>query len=115
MAKREPSATEALARIALGIDLVLVFFGTLVVRGLGRFDEPVVWVVGGVALIVVVVLLRLVRFPAGLWLGHLFHAALLLGFAIDVAIGVSVLVPVGFWVFAIVRGGQLDRLGRASD
>lgn len=114
MAKREPTAIEALARIALGIDLVLVFFGTLVVRGLGRFPEPVVWVVGGVALIAVVALLRLIRFPAGLWLGHLFHVALLLGFAIDVAIGVSVLIPVGFWVFAIVRGGQLDRMGPAS-
>jgi len=29
-------------------------------------------------------------------------------FAIDVAVGLSGLVPIGFWLFAAIRGPQLD-------
>lgn len=111
MAKRTPTATESLLKVALGIDLVLIFFGTLVIRGLGRFDEVVVWGVGGTLLVIVIVLFGLIRFRAGQWLGHLVHAGMLAGFAIDLAVGLSVAVAVGFWLFGAIRGAQLDRLG----
>lgn len=109
MRKREPTATESLLRIALGIDLVLIFFGTLVIRGLDRFDEVVVWSVGAGLAVVVIVLFGLIRFPAGRLLGHGVHAAMLAGFAIDLAVGLSVAVPVGFWIFGVIKGAQLDR------
>jgi len=49
-------------------------------------------------------------------MGHLFHVSLLAGFAIDIAVGLSVLVPIGFWLFAVIRGPQLDKLaGEASE
>jgi hypothetical protein len=116
MAKREPTATESLLRIALGIDLVLVFFGTLVIRGLGIVDEVLVWVGGGTALVIVVALFGVIRFPAGVWLGHVFHALLLAGFLVDLAVGLSVIVPVGFWVFGVIKGAQLDgRGGRSAE
>lgn len=108
MAKRQPSATESLLRIALGIDLVLIFFGTLVIRGLDRFDEVVVWSVGAGLFVTVIALFGLIRYPAGLWVGHAVHAAMLSGFAIDLAVGLSVAVPVGFWIFGVVKGRQLD-------
>ena len=111
MAKRTPTATESLLKIALGIDLVLIFFGTLVIRGLGRFDETVVWIIGGVLLVIVIALFRLIRYRVGQWFGHLVHAAMLTGFAIDLAVGLSVAVAVGFWAFGAIRGAQLDRLG----
>jgi len=111
MAKHRPTATESLLKIALGIDLILIFFGTLVIRGLGRFDEAVVWAVGAGLFVVMVVLVRLVRYRFGQWIGHGVHAGLLAGFAIDVTVGLSVAVPVGFWVFGVVRGRQLDALG----
>lgn len=114
MAKREPGATESLLRIALGIDLVLIFFGTLVIRGLDRFDEVVVWSVGAGLFVAVVGLFGLIRYPVGQWLGHALHAAMLAGFAIDLAVGLSVVVPVGFWIFGVVKGRQLDA-GRPSN
>lgn len=111
MAKREATATESLLKIALGIDLVLVFFGTLVIRGLGRFDEAIVWSVGGVLLVIIIVLFRLIRYRFGQWLGHVVHLGMLAGFAIDLAVGLSVAVVAGFWAFGAIRGAQLDRLG----
>jgi hypothetical protein len=111
MSRRPASATESLLKIALGIDLILIFFGTLVIRGLDRFDEAVVWSVGGVAFAVVIGLFGVIRFRWGQWLGHVVHAAMLSGFAIDLVVGLSIAVPVGFWVFGAVRGRQLDNLG----
>ena len=97
-------------RIALGIDLAIIFFGALALRGIDAF--PSVWLWTGVALtvVVVVVLIRLVAAPVAVWVGHLFHAALLGLFVVDTAVGLSVLVPIGFWLYASIRGPQLDRL-----
>lgn len=110
MAKRTPSATESLLKIALGIDLVLIFFGTLVIRGLNRFDEIIVWLVGAALLVLIVGLFGLIRFRAGQWFGHVVHAGMLAGFAIDITVGLSVSVAVGFWTFGAIRGAGLDRL-----
>jgi accessory gene regulator protein AgrB len=111
MGKRVPTATESLLKVALGIDIVLIFFGTLVIRGLGRFDEGVVWSVGGVLFVLVVLLFRLIRYRFGQWIGHVVHVGMLAGFAIDLAVGLSVAVAAGFWAFGAIRGAQLDRLG----
>ncbi len=110
MSKPSSSATLSLMRVALGIDLAVLFFGALTIRGLGTFPEASVWIGAGVALVWLVVTLGLIRTPVGPYLGHLFHAALLAGFAVDIAVGLSVLVPIGFWLFAVIRGPQLDRL-----
>lgn len=109
MSKPQPSATASLMRIALGIDLAIIFFGALALRGIDAF--PAVWLWSGVALtvVVVLVLIRLVAAPVAVWVGHLFHAALLGLFVVDTAVGLSVLVPIGFWLYASIRGPQLDR------
>lgn len=110
MSRGAPSATVSLMRIALGIDIAVLFFGLLAIRGLAVFDEWVVWTGGAIALLWLVVALGTITTAVGRWLGHLFHFALLGAFAIDVAIGLSVLVPIGFWLFAMIRGPQLDAL-----
>lgn len=115
MTKRQPSATEELLRIALGIGIFVVFFGTLVVRGLGTIPEPVVWVGGGVTLLILVVLVRLIRYRFGQILGHVVHALFLGSFAIDEVVGAAMLVPIGFWIFAVWRGGRLDRAAPPRD
>jgi hypothetical protein len=109
------SATVSLMRIALGIDMAVVFFGLLAVRGLAVFDQWIVWTGGGIALVWLLVALGTIGTGVGKWLGHIFHLALLGAFAIDVAIGASVLVPIGFWVFAIIRGPQLDAMAAEAD
>lgn len=115
MMARRPSATEELMRIALGIGIFVVFFGTLVVRGLGSFPEPVVWVGGGLTLLVLVVLIRLIRYRVGHIIGHIVHVLFLATFAIDEVVGAAMLVPIGFWVFALWRGGRLDRQAPAGE
>jgi hypothetical protein len=111
MAKRTPTATESLLKVALAIDMILIFFGTLVIRGLGWFDESLVWAVGGGLFLVMIVLVRLIRYRFGQWLGHVVHAAMLSGFALDLVVGLSISVPVAFWAFGVIRGHQLDQLG----
>ena len=110
MRRKQPSATASLMRIALGIDLAIIFFGALALRGIDAF--PAVWLWSGVvgAVLAVLVLIRLVATPVAVWFGHLFHAALLGLFLVDTAVGLSVLVPIGFWLYATIRGPQLDRL-----
>lgn len=115
MSRRKPSATEELLRIALGIGIFVVFFGTLVVRGLGRFPELAVWFGGGLTLLLLVVLVRLIRYRWGQILGHVLHLLFLGTFWIDDVVGAAMLVPIGFWVFAVWQGGRLDRSsGRGS-
>lgn len=116
LVSRGPSgATVSLMRIALGIDIAVVFFGVLAIRGVAEFDEGLVWAGGGVALVWLIVALGTIGSAWGKWLGHIFHIALLGAFAIDVAIGLSVLVPIGFWLFALIRGPQLDALAADAD
>lgn len=109
------SATVSLMRIALGIDVAVLFFGLLAIRGLAVVDEWLVWAGGGLALVWLLAALGTLTIAVGKWLGHLFHIALLGGFAIDVAIGLSFLVPIGFWLFAMIRGPQLDALAADAE
>jgi hypothetical protein len=51
----------------------------------------------------------LLRYRAGVWLGHLVQLALLTSFLWDVVMGMSAAVVVGFWIFGAIRGPQLDR------
>lgn len=110
MARREPTATESLMRIALGIALAIIFFGVLAVRGVSDIDEVTIWSVGAGAVVLTVGALGSIHTTFGKFLGHLVNLSLLGLFAIDGAIGLSALVPVGFWLFALIRGSQLDKL-----
>lgn len=115
MSRGSASATVSLMRVALGIDIAVVLFGLLAIRGLAVFDQWIIWTGGAIALLWLVLALGTIGSAWGRWLGHIFHLALLGAFAIDVAIGLSVLVPIGFWLFAIIRGPQLDALAAEGD
>ena len=109
MARREKTATESLLQIALGLEMIVVFFGALVVNGL-RFYSGWVVLVGTLGVLVALaVLYRAVRYPAGQVLGHVVQLALLASFFWDIAIGLSFAVVVAFWVFGAIRGPMLDR------
>lgn len=109
MAKREKSATESLLQIALGLEMVVVFFGALVINGLRLYSGPVVLVGALVTLVVLVLLYGSVRYRIGQVLGHVFQVVLLGSFVWDVAIGLSFAVVVAFWIFGAIRGPLLDR------
>lgn len=107
--KRDKSATESLLQIALGLEIALVFFGALVLNGLRLYPGVFVAIGAVVTTVVLVVLYRLVRYPAGRIAGHVLQLALLGSFFWDVVMGLSAVVMVGFWVFGAIRGPQLDR------
>jgi hypothetical protein len=107
--KRTKTATESLLQIAVSLEIAVVFFGALALRGLGMYSAGVVAIGTAVALVILVVLYRLLRYRAGVYFGHLVQAALLASFVWDVVIGLSAVVVVGFWIFGAIRGPQLDR------
>jgi hypothetical protein len=108
--KREKTATESLLQVALGLEIALVFFGALALNGLGIYSGAVVALGATVAILVLLVLYRLVRFPSGQIAGHIVQLALLGSFYWDVVMGISAVVMVAFWVFGAIRGPQLDRV-----
>jgi len=109
VAKREKTATESLLQIALGLEIVVVFFGALVLNGLRLYSGPAV-LLGAIATVVVlVVLYRAVQYRWGQLLGHAVQVVLLASFWWDIAIGLSFAVVVAFWVFGAIRGPMLDR------
>ena len=108
-AKREKAATESLLQIALVLEIAVVFFGALALNGLGYFTPTVIVLGSGAALVILVLVYRLLRYRAGVWLGHLVQLALLTSFLWDVVMGMSAAVVIGFWIFGAIRGPQLDR------
>lgn len=114
MSKSPGSATASLVKIAVGIDLAVLFFGALALRGVQAVDGVWLWSGVGVAVVVLLVIMRTAASTFSLWLGHLFHASLLGLFALDPVAGVSALVPIGYWLFAVIRGPQLDRMSGAA-
>jgi len=107
--KRERTATESLLQIALGIEMAIVFFGALALNGLGLYSGLAVVVGATVALLLLVIVYRLVRYPAGQVVGHGLQIALLGAFFWDVVMGLAAAVGVGFWIFGAIRGPMLDR------
>jgi hypothetical protein len=114
MAKAEQSATQALVRVAVGIDLAVLFFGALALRGVGAIEGVWLWSGVGASVVVLLIIMRTAPSTFSLWLGHVFHLALLGLFAIDPVAGVSMLVPLGYWLFAAIRGPQLDGMARGD-
>jgi len=114
MAKSEQSATTALVRVAVGIDLAVLFFGALALRGLGVVDGVWLWSGVGASVVVLLVIMRTAPSAFSLWLGHIFHLALLGLFAIDPVAGVSMLVPLGYWLLDAIRGPHVDGMARGD-
>lgn len=112
--KRERSATESLLSIALILEALLVFFAALAAFGLDVVG-PAVALGGGAAFIaLLVVAARLVRYPAGQWLGWLLQAALI---ATGLLLPIMYLIGAGFlalYIFCFTKGRSLDRASTSS-
>lgn len=115
--RRARSATESLLSVVLVMEAVVVIFGALVIYGL-RVVDPLAAFGGGAVLIVLLLLaVRLVRYPWGQWFGHALQLVLLATVFLEVLAGVAAAIFVGFWIWAVIKGRQLDAangVGRAS-
>lgn len=111
--RRERSATESLLSITLVLDVFLVFFASLAVFALDLVSPPVAF--GGGALLVALLLIaaRLVRYPAGVWLGWALQVTLV---ATGVIVPLMYVIGAGFlalYAYCYFKGRALDR-ARAS-
>lgn len=111
--RRERTATESLLSVVLVLEAIVVVFGMLVIFGL-RVVEPAVAFTGGAALILLLIAAtRVVRYPWGRWFGHALQLVLLATVLLEVLAGVAAAIFVGFWIWALVKGRQLDAAKRA--
>jgi len=107
--RRPSTATESLLAIALGLEACLVFFVTLTVYGLRVLEPLPTFIGGGVLLIALIVVGRLVRHPWGIALGWALQVVLIAtGFLVPLmfVIGAGF---AGIWIFCFLKGRQLDR------
>ena len=107
--RRERTATESLLAVALGLEAFLVFFVTLTVFGL-RVVEPLPAFVGGGVLIVLLVLVaRLLRYRWGVALGWALQGVLI---ATGFLVPLMFVIGAGFaaiWTYCFIKGRQLDQ------
>ena len=107
--RRPSTATESLLAIALGLEACLVFFVTLTVYGLRALEPLPTFLGGGLLLVALIVVGRLVRYPWGIALGWALQVVLIAtGFLVPLmfVIGAGF---AGIWIFCFLKGRQLDR------
>ena len=113
--RRQRSVTESLLSIVLGLEAILIFFVSLTAFGLKAL-EPLPAFLGGALFIVALILVaRLLRYPAGIWLGWVLQAFLV---ATGILLPVMFVVGggfVGIWVYCYIRGRQIDATKASYD
>lgn len=115
--RRARTATESLLSVVLVMEAVVVIFGALVIYGLRVVDPLAAFGGGAVLIVLLLVAVRLVRYPWGQWFGHALQLVLLVTVFLEVLAGVAAAIFVGFWIWAVIKGRQLDAangVGRAS-
>ncbi|KQV26613.1 DUF4233 domain-containing protein [Yonghaparkia sp. Root332] len=115
--RRARTATESLLSVVLVMEAVVVIFGALVIYGLRVVDPLAAFGGGAVLIVLLLVAVRLVRYPWGQWFGHALQLLLLATVFLEVLAGVAAAIFVGFWIWAVIKGRQLDAangVGRAS-
>ncbi|WP_336659368.1 DUF4233 domain-containing protein [Leucobacter sp. USHLN153] len=105
------STQKALASIVLGFELFIVVLIGLTLFGLSTLEprELGLYLGGGLAVVILVGLAAMRRGRAGIIIGWIVHALMLL---IAIVLPMSLIVSVLFtalWVYCMVRGARIDR------
>lgn len=107
--RRQRSVTESLLSVALVLEAVLMFFVAITANGLKTLPTAVALGGGAAAIVVLLLATALLRFPAGVWIGWVLQAALLLtGLVLPVMWGVGALF-VAIWIYCFVTARRLER------
>ncbi len=106
--KRERSATESLLNITLGMEVLAVVFGALAINGLGVLPSLTVFLGGAALVLLIIVAMRVSRYRWGVWFGSALQVLLLATGFIEVLAAVTAAVFVGFWMYGLIKGRQLD-------
>ncbi|MFT4122331.1 MAG: DUF4233 domain-containing protein [Microbacteriaceae bacterium] len=106
--RRIRSTSESLLSIALGTEAVLVFFVTLVVYGLRALPAAIAFGAGAALFLLLLVGAMLVRWRAGVWLGWLLQAVLVLTGLLVPLMWLIGAVFAALWAWCFVRGRAID-------
>lgn len=112
--RRERTATESLLAVTLTMEILTVVFGMLAINGLDVLPPAAVFGGGGALVVLLIIGMRVTRYRWGIWYTGVLQVLLLATGFIEVLAAVTAAIFVGFWVYAIVRGGQLDAAKRAA-
>jgi len=112
--RREKGARESLLQVTIVMEVLAVVFGALAINGLEVLPSAAVF--GGAAafIVLLIVAARVARYTWGVWFGSVLQLALLATGFIEVLAAVTAAVFVGFWIYGVVKGGQLDAAKRAA-
>ncbi|WP_253258902.1 DUF4233 domain-containing protein [Subtercola boreus] len=108
-ARRQRSVRESICSIVLGFESVIMFLATLAVFGLKALPWPVALGGGAALCVLLLATIPLLNRPFGIALGWLLQLIIL---ASAILVPLMLIVAVlfgGMWVFAVVRGGMIDR------
>lgn len=111
--KRERTATESLMTATMGMEILVVLFGAIALFGTRATNPTWLAFAGGAVLIVLLfVAIRLARYPWGIYVSGFVQLLLLATGFLEVLAAVTAAIFVGFWVYSLVRGRQLDEAKR---
>lgn len=111
--KRDKTATESLMTATMGMEILVVLFGAIALFGVRVTDPPALAFLGGVVLIVLLAIgIRLARYSWGYWYSGALQVLLLATGFVEPLAAVTAAIFVGFWIYSLVRGRQLDEAKR---
>ncbi|RFA11117.1 hypothetical protein B7R54_05915 [Subtercola boreus] len=108
-ARRKRSVRESICSIVLGFESVIMFLATLAVFGLKALPWPVALGGGAALCVLLLATIPLLGRPIGIALGWVLQVIIL---ASAILVPLMLIVAVlfgGMWVFAVIRGGMIDR------
>lgn len=116
------SLQRSLASIVLGFEIFVVFLAALAIWGLAVDDEMPfglprwsILVVGGVAVLLTVVTIGLLRYRWAYWIGWGIQVLILASGVLNPAMFIVGLVFGGMWAYCMVVGARIDRNRAAHD
>lgn len=108
-ARRKAPAKKQFAATVLMLEAFLVLFATLVAFGLRVAEPGIVWLAGGVLMVVLVVLSRLAGQPGSYIAGSIVQGVVIAGaLVIPQLLGLG-LIFAAMWITALRLGGRIDR------
>jgi hypothetical protein len=112
--RRTRSVTESLLSIVLGLEAFVVFFITMTVFGLRLLEPTIAFAGGGAFILLLLVAVRTLRYPWGVWVGWVLQAGLVATGLLLPALFFVAAVFIGLWVFCFVKGNQIDARNAAA-
>jgi hypothetical protein len=113
--RRARGVRETLGSIVLGVEILVVFLGTLVVWGLGALPPALAFGAGGAVILLAIVAAGTLRSPFGVVLGWIVQALLVASGLLMPELYLVGALFAAMWVYCMIVGGRIDRRNAAAE